>query len=130
LFDALCSWPASVAAQQGKYLARRLNAFAKQQKTIFNSEQANGRMPVQLNAAQPGALAASRPFRYRHTGSLAYFGGESAGLDFGSAGQYTGFIAFLLWKGVYLSQAVSTRTRMALVYDWFASYVFGRNTAR
>ena len=59
-----------------------------------------------------------RPFRYRHLGSLAYIGGETAAIDLGAAGTFTGVTAFWLWKSAYLNEAVSTRTRLNLAFDW------------
>ena len=109
---------AQVASQQGKYLARRFNAYAKQQQSA-DPGHTKGLDHLQLarRAAEgggfvEGAVDASgvyhrvthppvlmsqlsdRPFRYRHLGSLAYIGGESAAIDLGQAGTFTGWAAF------------------------------------
>jgi len=158
------SYPATaqVASQQGKYLAKRFNAFAKQQVALGLEQQpapevlaSTERDHLQLareHAARPeiavhadSALPApprrrdhaavdlgesSEPFRYRHLGSLAYIGGETAAIDLGPLGTFTGFTAFWAWKSAYLSEAVSLRTRINLAYDWTKTWFFGRDTAK
>lgn len=104
---------AQVASQQGKYLARRFNAFARHQMRIGAMHDVGGRDHVGLEqkVVRPGAYprlehppisidpldpndAARKPFRYRHLGSLAYIGGETAAIDLGGQGTFTGTAAF------------------------------------
>jgi len=146
---------AQVASQQGKYLAKRFNAFAKQQVALGLEKtpapevlEAEERDHLQLAREE---LASSSPvythhhrqmhppvnlgdhapsFRYRHLGSLAYIGGETAAIDFGSAGVFTGTSAFWLWKSAYLNESVSLRTRLSLASNWFKTWAFGRDTAK
>ena len=59
---------AQVAAQQGEYLAKRLNGLARH---------------------SDGATDA--PFNYRHLGQLAYIGGEQAAVDMGGGHNISGW---------------------------------------
>ena len=102
---------AQVAQQQGEYLADRLNSLAK-------------------HLANTQYLVHDKPFRYRHLANLAYVGGEQSAIDFGNGRSVSGFGAFWLWKSIYLSTSVSTRTRIALAVDWTKSFLFGRNTSQ
>jgi len=136
---------AQVASQQGKYLAKRFNAYAREQIRLGRMRDYAGRdhlhhtaITVPTSAVQPRQVhppvafetQSDKPFRYRHLGSLAYIGGETAGIDLGRGGAYAGATSFWLWKSIYLSTAVSTRTRMNLAYDWFRTWLFGRDTSK
>ncbi len=71
-----------------------------------------------------------RPFIYNHTGSLAYIGAERAVVDFGKGLWGGGFAAMLLWRSAYLSEQVSTSTRIALAIEWAQRPFLGRNIAK
>jgi NADH dehydrogenase FAD-containing subunit len=128
---------AQVASQQGKWLARRFNMYAKAQIKAGKMSNVGGRdhWELEQRLVKQGVYhrtvhppiapadddpndAARKPFRYKHLGSLAYIGGETAAIDLGKGGSYTGSAAFWLWKSAYLSEAVSTRTRLNLAWDW------------
>ncbi|KAF7322483.1 hypothetical protein HMN09_00026700 [Mycena chlorophos] len=92
---------AQVASQQGKYVGKKLHKIARQLET---SE------PIDDESV-------SRPFRYRHLGSLAYIG-NAAVFDMGSHSFMGGLVAMYAWRSVYWSESVSLRTRALLMIDW------------
>jgi NADH dehydrogenase FAD-containing subunit len=88
-----------LAQQQGKYLGKALHRIAK------------GRAP--------------RPFRYFHQGMLTYVGGQRA-LAETPGGRLRGWIAWLMWRAIYLTKLVSLRNKVQVLTDWIRSHVFGR----
>ena len=119
--EATKSYPATaqVASQQGEYLAERFNALAAQVKGAAHAE-----------AVVEVGGGADRPFSYVHLGNLAYIGGEHAAIDLGGGRSISGFAAYWLWKSVYFSTSVSTRTRLLLLSDWMRTAVFGRDVSK
>jgi NADH:ubiquinone reductase (non-electrogenic) len=101
---------AQVASQQGKYLAKILNNVPYED--LAHPE---GFQPI---------------FEYKHAGSMAYIGGEHAAIDSPELGVQAGMITYVLWKGVYWSNAVSFKNKVQLVFDWAKSWFLGRDTAR
>lgn len=91
---------AQVAQQQGKYLGRALNRWAK--------------------AKTP------RPFWYLHQGMLAYIGNRKA-LAETPGGGLRGWVAWLMWRSVYLTKLVSVRNKVLVLFDWAKSRIFGRD---
>lgn len=91
---------AQVAQQQGKYLGKSLDVWAK------------GRTP--------------KPFGYFHQGMLAYVG-NNKGLADTPAGGLRGWMAWLMWRWVYLTKLVSLRNKVLVVFDWFKARLFGRD---
>lgn len=61
------------------------------------------------------------PFRYRHKGSLATIGRESAVADFGRF-RLTGAPAWWLWGAVHALLLVGVRNRLTVVVGWIWSY--------
>ncbi len=61
------------------------------------------------------------PFRYRHKGSLATIGRESAVADFGRF-RLTGSVAWWLWGAVHALLLVGLRNRLTVVVGWMWSY--------
>ncbi|KAI8140727.1 pyridine nucleotide-disulfide oxidoreductase-domain-containing protein [Fennellomyces sp. T-0311] len=85
-------------------------------------------------ASQQGAYAAKvlngnyeRPFEYRHLGSLSYLGNTAVGEFNWGYKMIGGLWAMYLWRSVYWSEQVSTRTRMNLSLDWTKQALFGRD---
>lgn len=106
---------AQVAAQEGLYLADLLN-------------QIDG-----SHADTP------KPFRYKHMGSLAYIGGDSAVLDFTGSKPFLNLVnlkplsgrsASYLWKSFYFTEVFTGRTKTLLAFDWVRTRVFGRDISR
>ncbi|GAA5838676.1 hypothetical protein JCM3766R1_001558 [Sporobolomyces carnicolor] len=111
---------AQVADQEGKYLGKKFSKLARShidQVAIDNGVYDD-----------PDDLL-YEPFSYRHMGSLAYIG-NSAVFDIESFSFAGGLAAMYLWRSVYLSEAVSLRTRCLLMLDWIKRGVFGRDLSR
>jgi NADH dehydrogenase FAD-containing subunit len=99
-----------VAAQQGKYLGRKLTKLAHQRKVLGT------------NGLAPDDEAVYRPFKYVHLGSLAYIG-NAAVFDMGKFSFMGGLAAMYAWRSVYWSEQVSARTRALLMIDWIVRLV-------
>ena len=93
---------AQVAAQQGKYLGKKLHKISGAASS-----------PIRLLADE----AVSQPFKYFHLGSLAYVG-NAAVFDFGRYSLMGGLMAMYAWRSIYWNEQVSTRTRALLMIDW------------
>lgn len=102
---------AQVAEQQGRYLARVLNAQAGQ-----------------LEAAE------AQPFQYRHLGSMASIGGTSAVLELGDAKKpllsWGGFTSWVAWRSAYLTRLGTLKHRAYVAGDWTLTLLFGRDISR
>ncbi len=94
---------AQVAQQEGDYLARHLNRIAK------------GR--------------SQKPFEYKHLGMLAYIGGRKALADLPNF-EGAGFTTWLFWRSAYLTKLVSLKNKFMVLFDWFRTFLFGRDISR
>jgi putative oxidoreductase len=61
------------------------------------------------------------PFRYRHQGSLATIGRQSAVADFGRV-KVTGAAAWWLWGAVHIFFLAGVRNRLSVMLGWIWSY--------
>lgn len=104
------------AAQQGKYLGKKLAKLARSSLTLNANDIFDGDMDA----------AVHKPFCYKHLGSLAYIG-NSAVFDLPGYSFVGGLIAMYLWRGTYFAQSVSLRTRVLLFLDWLKRGLFGRD---
>lgn len=64
----------------------------------------------------------SRPFQYKHLGSMATIGRKAAVADFGWI-RFSGRFAWLLWGVVHIYFLIGFRNRMAVLLDWLWAYV-------
>ncbi|KAJ7685463.1 hypothetical protein DFH06DRAFT_43685 [Mycena polygramma] len=112
---------AQVAAQQGKYVGRKLHKLAKQQGVL----EANALTPDERGQDE----AVAQPFRYLHLGSLAYIG-NAAVFDLGGHSFMGGLVAMYAWRSIYWNEQVSIRTRALLMIDWVIRGVWGRDLSR
>jgi len=92
-----------VAQQEGRYLARYLKRSILGRSTW--------------------------PFRYRHFGMLAYVGSSKALADL-AAVKGRGFSTWLFWRSAYITKLVSLKNKMLVLFDWFKTFVFGRDISR
>jgi hypothetical protein len=69
-----------------------------------------------------GNEAVQRDFTYRDKGSMATIG-RSAAIAQVAGLQFSGFIAWLLWLFVHLIFLVGFRNKVAVLVQWFYSYV-------
>ena len=95
---------APAAKQQGAYVARTLRS------------QLAGKRP-------PG------PFRYRHQGSLATIGSNSAIIDFGRV-KLRGWLAWWIWGLAHIYFLIGTRWRFAVAWSWLWISISGQHSAR
>ena len=88
---------ASVAKQQGRYVARLINAHLR------------GR-------------AFGNPFRYRNFGQLATVGRSSAVADFGAV-QLSGCLAWILWGWAHMFLLIGFRSKFTVMLNWLWLYL-------
>ena len=69
------------------------------------------------------------PFRYRHFGSLATIGRQSAVAEFGPI-LVTGPLAWWLWGAAHIAFLIGGRNRIAVMVNWFWAYVTFRRGTR
>lgn len=115
----LTSLPATAqrAHQQGSYLAKKFNKFARAAPGLKMNEVLDGDLDDALY----------KPFQYKHLGNLAYLG-NSAVFDLGGGWNFSGGLwAVYAWRSVYFAQSVSMRTRLLLAMDWAKRTLFGRD---
>ncbi|KIW16363.1 hypothetical protein PV08_06414 [Exophiala spinifera] len=104
---------AQVANQEALWLGKTLNKF----ETAEEFDKAPG-------------------FTFRNLGVLTYVGGAKAVLQGphtsreGMAKGLKGWIAFLVWRGAYLTMTLSWRNKFLVPIQWLAVKVFGRDVSR
>ena len=84
------------ANQQGRYMAKKLNALAKARDTL------------DINIVENGDVDAAvyKAFSFRNLGTLAYLG-DAAAYDSGNGRiLYGGLVAMYLWRSIYFSEQV------------------------
>src|SRR4030095_15737511 len=93
---------AQTAQQQGKYLGKAFNKLAKNKKI--------------------------KHFKLRDFGMLAYIGSHKA---LANTPAYTGsgFTTWLFWRSVYITKLVSLKNKMLVLFDWFKTFLFGRDVS-
>ncbi len=72
---------------------------------------------------------APRPFRYRHFGSLATIGRQSAVADFGFV-RFRGPLAWWLWGAAHIAFLVGGRNRVVVMLQWLWAYLTFRRGTR
>ena len=95
---------AQVAAQQATHLAKRLNAGG-------------------------AAAVADKPFKFRNWGTLTYLGSWKA-IHQSEADELKGWVAWVVWRGAYLTKSMSWRNKMLVPIYWMISWIFGRGISR
>lgn len=108
---------AQVAQQQGRYLANQLNALAINRITRGAG---HSHLAKSIKMVHP-------PFLYHHAGMSAYVGSHHTVLDLGKVVLADRYLAFWLWRSIYLSEQVSLRTRVMVAFDWTKTLLFGRD---
>ena len=122
---------AQVAAQQGAFMARLLNRQydlsaergPEMPETVWKED------PVRAASLAVRGIAAAPAFRFLNLGLLAYVGSNEAvaQVELGLDVRASGSPAFILWRSVYLVKQVSTRTRFLVLFDFFKTFLFGRD---
>jgi NADH dehydrogenase len=102
---------AQVANQQALWLAKRLNT-------------------------SPDPTQWSQSFSFKNLGVMAYIGGAKALFQGGTQDRdgksrgLKGWLAFLLWRGAYLTMTLSWRNKFMVPVQWAVVKVFGRDVTR
>lgn len=116
---------AQVAAQQGTYLAKKLNRLAKRR------DEGGDMHPHTAEEVQDVDDEVYKPFEYTNFGSLAYIGNAAAfDLPIPGGSFAGGLIAMYAWRSFYLSESVSMRTRALLLIDYIKRGIWGRDLSR
>jgi len=104
---------AQVASQKAFWLAKRLN---------------NGSLSTPPSTSSPS----SKGFTYRDLGTLAYIGNWNALFQGGGkwGGRLQGYVAWIIWRGAYLTRTVSWRNKVLVPVYWVVNWVFGRDVSR
>ncbi|KAK0736999.1 pyridine nucleotide-disulfide oxidoreductase-domain-containing protein [Apiosordaria backusii] len=95
---------AQVAAQEAQYLAKQLN-----------------------EGVTPGKDG--KEFKFRNWGTMTYLGGWKA-IHQSKADELKGWVAWVLWRGAYLTKAMSWRNKLLVPIYWVISWLFGRGISR
>ncbi|EKG09685.1 hypothetical protein MPH_13207 [Macrophomina phaseolina MS6] len=69
-------------------------------------------------------------FTWKNMGVMAYIGNWNAIMQSGGGGNISGRAAWLIWRGAYLTKAVSWRNKVLIPVYWFINWVFGRDVSR
>jgi NADH dehydrogenase FAD-containing subunit len=132
---------AQVAGQQGAFVARMLNRGYDMSQTPPILPDASIDSTIASNASSllrvwllARGLQEAPGFDFLSLGLLAYVGQEEA-LNQVMIGDvplfnYSGKIAFALWRSVYLSKQASTRNQALIAFDWLRTETFGRDITR
>jgi NADH dehydrogenase FAD-containing subunit len=80
-------------------------------------------------AARLHGAVPSQFFRYRHAGDLATIGRGAAVVDFGWQ-RLSGFAAWWLWGVAHIYFLIGFRSRVAVMFGWFWSYLTYERGAR
>ena len=79
-----------------------------------------------VNLTQALAGRPTRPFSYKPVGMLASIGAHKAvGLIFGV--KISGFVAWFIWRGIYLSKMPTLARKIQIAFDWLWQLFFPRD---
>ena len=92
---------AQVASQQALHLAKRLN------KGDF----------------------ATKEFKFTNWGTMTYLGSWKA-IHQSSADELKGWVAWVFWRGAYMTKSMSVRNKILVPVYWAISWIFGRGISR
>jgi len=126
---------AQVAGQQGSFAARMLNrGYDLQQTPPMLPELESDEFSLLRVWLLARGLEEAPGFNFLSLGLLAYVGQEEA-LNQVMLGDvplfnYSGKIAFALWRSVYLTKQASTRNQALIAFDWLRTAGFGRDITR
>jgi hypothetical protein len=81
-----------------------------------------------LNEGSPS----TQHFTYRDLGTLAYIGNWNALFQGGGkwGGRLQGYVAWIIWRGAYITRTVSWRNKVLVPVYWVVNWVFGRDISR
>ncbi|MCG3125461.1 MAG: NADH dehydrogenase-like protein [Phycisphaerae bacterium] len=113
---------ATVAMQQGRYVARRIAERLRQRESGAATD-----VSTETGGTLAGQAAAAGAFRYRDPGIMATIGRAAAVARIGRF-QFSGYPAWLLWLFVHLVHLIEFQNRLLVLIQWAWNY-FTRNRA-
>jgi NADH dehydrogenase FAD-containing subunit len=69
-------------------------------------------------------------FTYKNLGTLAYIGNWNALFQGGGGGRLQGYLAWIIWRGAYITRTVSWRNKILVPIYWVVNWLFGRDISR
>ena len=72
----------------------------------------------------------SSGFTYKDLGTLAYIGNWNALFQGGRGGRLQGYLAWIIWRGAYITRTVSWRNKILVPVYWVVNWLFGRDISR
>ncbi|KAH7081826.1 pyridine nucleotide-disulfide oxidoreductase-domain-containing protein [Paraphoma chrysanthemicola] len=69
-------------------------------------------------------------FTYKNLGTLAYIGNWNALFQGGGGGRLQGYLAWIIWRGAYITRTVSWRNKILVPVYWVVNWIFGRDISR
>jgi NADH dehydrogenase FAD-containing subunit len=69
-------------------------------------------------------------FTYKDLGTLAYIGNWDALFQGGKGGRLQGYLAWIIWRGAYVTKTVSWRNKILVPIYWVINWIFGRDISR
>lgn len=72
----------------------------------------------------------TKGFHWRNLGMMAYLGGWRGIMQTGSGGRISGWLAWVIWRGAYLTKTISWRNKILIPIYWMINWVFGRDISR
>jgi len=102
LEDGMLPATAQVANQEAKWLGKRLN------KHDFEKD----------------------GFNFKNMGVMTYLGNMKAIMQAEGGTEVKGRMAWLIWRGAYLTQTVSWRNKLLIPIYWSINWIFGRDISR
>ena len=121
------SYPATaqVASQKDFWLAKRFN------KADINSD-LDPKTPNSASSTLNPTAPRTKGFTYRDLGTLAYIGNWNALFQGGGkwGGRLQGYVAWIIWRGAYITRTVSWRNKVLVPVYWVVNWVFGRDISR
>ena len=72
----------------------------------------------------------TKGFHWRNLGMMAYLGGWRGIMQTGKGGGISGWLAWVIWRGAYLTKTISWRNKILIPIYWVINWVFGRDISR
>jgi NADH dehydrogenase FAD-containing subunit len=111
---------AQVANQEARYLAKQFNKHFDPTRGQFDAE----------------SYSQGAGFDFHSRGVMTFLGGSKAILQGpetetqGAGKKLKGFLAYLIWRGAYLTMTLSWRNKVLIPVQWLTVRIFGRSVSR
>ncbi|KAH8890762.1 FAD/NAD(P)-binding domain-containing protein [Thozetella sp. PMI_491] len=105
------------------------SAVIDQDKSLPKTAQVASQQAVFLAKSLNRGEVARKVFRFRNWGTLTYLGSWKA-IHQSSADELKGWVAWVVWRGAYLTKSMSIRNKIMVPVYWAISWLFGRDINR